>query len=606
MDADNLQLKTELMRLRAEVHRRSSKADPSCVDYVRAVIEKISQIKGSRFAQTRYECLFDCVRCLYSAGEYQSALVASLEMLAIAKRVDRADWRRIAKNIGGSMHAESGNLSEAVIQYHECLQIARDLNDISGQVSVLGNLGTAFLYATLYREAIPCLQRGIELATQTGKGAEFIAALYSNLAQCHLALGELKRALIEIRTAIDATIDSGDSYASHSRTIREWTFVDIALELQDLASAREHLQATEKYAQSNGSPMGFFLCKLARGLFNVHVGDVERGLALLHSALIESRKYGVHQRVDALVALVKAHELCGQPERALFYMKDLMQHLSHRRQQQLEVLMSIEPALAAASNEEYVDLHVWKYREARLRAAAAQHEVITARQDMLERLAITAGLKEDPSGEHGYRVGRLAALLGQKLAWPRDQCHIIEIAARLHDIGKVGIPDRILLGSQELKDAERHFMHSHTLMGAELLAKSEVPQLKMAEEIARFHHEWWSGNGYPTGLTGERIPLHARIVALADVFDALTHGRPYAAAWTQEMALAEIQRLSGTQFDPQLTDHFIELVRALIAEHHDLDAFLGRAAEESAFLVARKNLKALLSEEGRMSEGCAA
>ncbi|HET9580095.1 MAG TPA: HD domain-containing phosphohydrolase, partial [Usitatibacter sp.] len=308
----------------------------------------------------------------------------------------------------------------------------------------------------------------------------------------------------------------------------------------------------------------------------------------------------------ALIALVKAHELCGQPDQALVHMHDLMQHLSRRRQEQLDLLMAIEPAIAAAGREEYLDLHMWKYREARLRAAAAEREVISARYDMLERLAITAGLKEDPSGEHGYRVGRLSALLAQSLGWSRDNCHLIEIAARLHDIGKVGIPDRILLGSHELKEAERHFMRSHTLMGAELLAKSDVPQMKMAEDVARFHHEWWDGTGYPSSLSGGRIPLHARVVALADVFDALTHGRPYAEAWTQERAFAEIDRLAGTQFDPQLTPQFISLVRELSSKHYDLDAFLGRAAQESAFLVARRNLKVLMNEEARISAGRAA
>ncbi len=226
---------------------------------------------------------------------------------------------------------------------------------------------------------------------------------------------------------------------------------------------------------------------------------------------------------------------------------------------------------------------------------------------MLERLAITASLKEDPSGEHGYRVGKLSALMAQELGWPRDKCYMIETAARLHDIGKVGIPDRILLGSQELKDAERHFMQSHTLMGAELLAKSDVPQLKMAEEIARFHHERWDGSGYPSNLAGGRIPLHARIVALADVFDALTHGRPYASAWTIDEALAEIQRLAGSHFDPELTPRFISLVRSVAAKHADLDDYLGRAAHESAFLLARKNLKSMLETENkRVDEGVAA
>src|SRR4029450_11507860 len=107
----------------------------------------------------------------------------------------------------------------------------------------------------------------------------------------------------------------------------------------------------------------------------------------------------------------------------------------------------------------------------------------------------------------GYRVGKLAALVAEALNWSREACFALDLAARLHDIGKIGVPDRIPRTSEGLKEAERHFMSTHTVVGAELLAKSDIPQLKMAEEIARHHHEWWDGNGYPSKLAGKRMPL---------------------------------------------------------------------------------------------------
>ncbi len=243
------------------------------------------------------------------------------------------------------------------------------------------------------------------------------------------------------------------------------------------------------------------------------------------------------------------------------------------------------------------DLLPLEVREARLRAKVVENELVSARLEMLERLAVTADLKEDSSGEHGYRVGRLAALLAERLGWSRDACSAIERAARLHDIGKIGIPDRILLTTQELKDAERHLMSAHTLIGAELLAKSDVPDLRVAEEIAKYHHEWWDGSGYPKKLAGSRIPLHARIVALADVFDALTHGRPFAEPWPIDRAIAEIRERRGTHFDPELADHFLDLIGALRAAHQDLDEYLGRAGRQSPFLQARRKIRALLAEE---------
>jgi putative two-component system response regulator len=214
---------------------------------------------------------------------------------------------------------------------------------------------------------------------------------------------------------------------------------------------------------------------------------------------------------------------------------------------------------------------------------------------MLERMAVAADIREDISGEHGYRVGRLSALLAKEVGWEKDACNAIDIAARLHDIGKIGIPEKILFDEKTLREAEKQFIASHTLVGAEILSKSEIPQVRIAEEIARCHHEWWDGTGYPKGLREAAIPKSARIVALADVFDAMTHGRPYAKAVSIDAALDQIAALRGRQFDPEMTDHFLALVRRLAASNEDLDAYLGKAGRNSPFLKARARIKEMLA-----------
>jgi putative two-component system response regulator len=242
------------------------------------------------------------------------------------------------------------------------------------------------------------------------------------------------------------------------------------------------------------------------------------------------------------------------------------------------------------------DLKELRLMEYRLRAETAERAKLDAQFEMLERLAVTADLKEEASGQHGYRVGRLSALMAESLGWSRDQCRAIDLAARLHDIGKIAVPDRILLTSEQLKEAERQIMSTHTSVGAELLANSNLPQLQMAEEIAKFHHEWWNGEGYPARRREKRIPLHARIVAIADVFDALTHGRPFAAPWSIDEAIAEIIKRRGTQFDPALVDVFLELIAKLRTEHADLDGYLGKAGRNSPFLQAREKIRRMIAE----------
>ena len=243
------------------------------------------------------------------------------------------------------------------------------------------------------------------------------------------------------------------------------------------------------------------------------------------------------------------------------------------------------------------NLRAHELEAARLRQKVAEREVLQSRVEMLERMAIAADIREDISGEHGFRVGSLSALLARELGWDRDACQALDIAARLHDIGKIGIPEKILLDEKTLREAEKQFIAAHTRVGAEILSKSDIPQVRIAEEIARCHHEWWDGSGYPKHLKGKDIPRSARIVALADVFDAMTHGRPYAPPRSIEEALDLIAGLRGSQFDPELTDHFLALVRRLAKENENLDAYLGKAARNSPFLKARARIKELLAQE---------
>jgi putative two-component system response regulator len=280
-------------------------------------------------------------------------------------------------------------------------------------------------------------------------------------------------------------------------------------------------------------------------------------------------------------------------------MEELLEHVKSKRAESALALMALNPggASEAATPTDSVAFEALERRELKLRAVVAERELFNSRIEMLERLAVTADLKDDASGEHGYRVGKLASLLADELNWSQEASLSLELAARLHDIGKIGVPDRILLSSQELKDAERHFIGTHTVIGAELLAKSNVVQLRMAEDVARYHHEWWDGTGYPMKLTGKRIPIHARIVALADVFDALTHGRPYSEPWSKDRAIVEIRSRRGSQFDPELTDVLLDLVMRLRREHEDLDAFLAKAAVNSPFAQARNKIRNMLAQE---------
>jgi len=188
-------------------------------------------------------------------------------------------------------------------------------------------------------------------------------------------------------------------------------------------------------------------------------------------------------------------------------------------------------------------------------------ELDDARIEILERLGRAAEFRDDVTGQHTRRVACNAALVAGLLGIADDDVELIRRAAPLHDIGKIGVPDGVLLKQGRLNPAEFEIMKSHTTIGAEILAGSAVPLLEVGREIAASHHEWWDGSGYPLGLARDAIPISGRVVAVADVFDALTHARPYKSAWMPEDAVAEIERTAAVHFDPEVARAFAQLWR---------------------------------------------
>jgi putative two-component system response regulator len=192
---------------------------------------------------------------------------------------------------------------------------------------------------------------------------------------------------------------------------------------------------------------------------------------------------------------------------------------------------------------------------------ASNRQLETSHVEMLTRLAKAAEYRDDENDQHIWRVARTASLLAQELKLPQDHCDLIMRAARLHDVGKIAMPDGILFKPIPLTKAEFEVIKTHTTLGAQILSGGHSPLMKMAELIALTHHERWDGTGYPQGLKGEAIPIEGRILALADTFDVLTHDRSYRRAMSVDAAADEIKKERGKQFDPKVVDAFVNLLR---------------------------------------------
>ncbi len=187
------------------------------------------------------------------------------------------------------------------------------------------------------------------------------------------------------------------------------------------------------------------------------------------------------------------------------------------------------------------------------------------RLEITQRLSRAAEFKDCDTGLHILRMSHIARLIADGLDVDEEWAELIFHAAPMHDVGKIGIPDRILLKAGKLDPDEWEVMKSHSSIGGEILSGGTSELMKMSEAIAMTHHEKWDGSGYPEGLKGENIPLEGRIVAVADVLDALTSIRPYKKAWPMEKALAQIEEQSGKHFDPKVVEALKNIIPDILA-----------------------------------------
>ncbi|MBI3927893.1 MAG: response regulator [Armatimonadetes bacterium] len=235
-----------------------------------------------------------------------------------------------------------------------------------------------------------------------------------------------------------------------------------------------------------------------------------------------------------------------------FLQKPFDQEIVHRIQNLLEVRMLYKRTWNQNQNLE-------------LAVRGRTQELQMAQYETLRRLGIAAEYRDDDTGTHILRMSHYCELVAATAGLAADRTRLILHASPMHDIGKIGIPDSILLKKGKLDPEEWVIMKSHTLIGGKILSGGSCPLLRLAESIALTHHERWDGNGYPHGLRGEEIPVEGRITAVCDVFDALTSERPYKRAWTVEEAVAELARCRGSQFQAELVDAFLDVLPQVLA-----------------------------------------
>ncbi|AFD27054.1 GGDEF family protein (plasmid) [Deinococcus gobiensis I-0] len=386
------------------------------------------------------------------------------------------------------------------------------------------------------------------------------ATVNLNLGTFYLKVGNLKKSQIYLETALDLSRNNGDQFG-------EMNTLDSLGNLYE--KTEQSLLAYITYhdalaiALSIGSTQGELDARLNLGRFYLHAESWDDAQTQLQLALeLAERTQSAKETAAAHETLCELYKARGDAGQALHHSeelrrieRELFNAARDRQTRNLSIQFEVERAQREADSyrlrteleQEARQMAERQVEERTAELAQAQYEVVT-------RLAMAAEYRDGTTGDHTRRVGVMSASLARALGWSEARAELLGIAARLHDVGKMGIPDSILLKSGKLESSEFTQMQTHTLIGATILSGGHSELLQLAEEIALTHHERWDGTGYPRRLAGAQIPLSGRIVAVADVYDALTQIRPYKKAWTHEEAVQELRAEAGRHFDPEVVE----------------------------------------------------
>jgi putative two-component system response regulator len=587
------EIKTRLEKLVRELDARVLASGDSSRGFYLRSFKWVTGLKSGGYVSLRLQCLHLCVRYFYYCGDKETLMqsVSAFHDLAMTDGSDPASIRK-AYSFLGVAYADIGDYCQSLVFHSRALKVAREQSDVRAEAIVRLNMGAAMMGAGLHADAMTAFQSAFNLGISTTPPLSCASPAAANMAQICFRDERFALGIEHIQRALEY-----DSYVpTHEHTLHrviiESNFVQLAVGLGNATLADERLLLCQQFALKAGTKRASLIADRAHGLCEIDHGDAHKGVEILEG-IVQLDGALNDDDIDCLLFLIRGLEVVGRIEEALNYVEALTSGLARASHAAVQALLTADafssPSLRA------VQLENLSAKRSRLQVLVARRQADQARFELVERLAMTAELRSDATGLHGHRVGRLARLFAECLELRIDFVDSIEAAGRLHDIGKLAIPESVLHGGSVDSISQREVRNAHAKIGADLLAQSAIPELRCAEMVARHHHERWDGRGYPAGMSGKRIPVECRIVALADAFDAMTHGRPQVRPVNAKVALAEIELQKGKQFDPELAERFVAFVHELMSNHPDLAPFLEEGARRSGFHDAMRELGDLIA-----------
>jgi putative two-component system response regulator len=597
MGAPDIELLSQLSPADAELDSRLERlhaalcAQPGTAAASALVEKTYSSLRALPVSPVQVDCLLAVATHFFASGRAERALDPCDEAEAGARQLRdrRRLWR--ALNTGGVMSLQTLDYPGSLRKLNEALQLANELNDPECRVKTVNNIGVAHHNAGQYSDSLEAYEVVLRATADNPSLARQRVDVFGNIAYQSLLMRDIPRGIEAVEAALSAAPSSPTGVDAVNRVLLEGTYTRLLIEVRQFEKARERARVAKRIAEHSRAPLALNVALGAEGMAEIAAGATDIGLTRLKKMLEDARHGPEAQLREALLFSTRGYQLAGQPDVASLNMHEIMAINGRIRTQQLKLHHARH--LKAAQRE-------WNARfsaaeaEQRLELMEQLNSGVLAKSsaEFLEAASLAAELYDDSTGYHVFRVGTMAKEVAKAFGVDDSTCSLIEIAARFHDVGKGVVPVSILNKPGRFTPEERTIMETHAAEGARLIRELGAggPQMHIAEEIAHFHHEKFDGTGYPNRLKGTQIPLSARITALADVFDALTHRRCYKEAWTITDSLREIEAGRGKHFDPELADIFLSVVPRLIRETGDLETYLAAPGANSKFIKDRAEI----------------
>ena len=517
------------------------------------------------------ESLYRLASLAHFGGDPEEAFGLAMESSEVAEQCGARLVQSWAVHLLGIVHYQASNFSEALEHCLRALEVYPSIGHEIDGGNILNTIAAVYHSMGDNDRAIITYEQALAAAEPFGR-PEMVALILGNIARIRSSRSEYLPAVSMGRRAVEIA-------RVHSPSIVTNLLADLAESYMGLA---DHHKAAECFAEarrvlaqlseegaepSYSAQLGVMV---AEGRVALRRGALDEAISVLQAALDMSERTDFKEyELEINDLLATAFKRSGRFEEAL---ERREQHngqyrkmFSHAADLRIRTLQVAHETGAARQQAQSSRLRTHELETVVGDADSVAPNETTAASHHLEafeQLAVLTEFRDSETGEHTRRVGDLAAEIGHALGRSPEWCEQLRLAARLHDIGKVAVPDSVLRKTGPLTVEEYEMMKSHTSMGHRILAGNSAPMFQMAAEIAQSHHEWWDGSGYPLGISHTSIALTGRIVSVADVFDALCSRRPYKRAWAMDEAARFVISGRNGQFDPDVVDAFVAVLSA--------------------------------------------